>query len=318
MSVATIATTTGARERAIRTTFGGLLRGELRKISHLRVTWIALSVITLLIVGAQILLITTPVNSAQLKNAPLDLFYHVVEGDVALVRVFSGIFMLILAAHVVGLEYQYGTIRILLGRGIGRLQLLGAKVAALALVGAAMIALELLIELAFAWGLTLAVADGGQPWRALDAEFWADIRVFLLYIALNMIVTLLLGVAASAVGRSLAFGLAVGLSWFAVDNLLMVPLSLLARLTHGDFWANVSGTLLGPLLNRLPDYIAPPYHLSVSGPHGAVTLTRTDFGFGPMPLVRVPGGQALLIIAIYAAAFAVVAVALTWRRDVLE
>jgi ABC-type transport system involved in multi-copper enzyme maturation permease subunit len=318
MSAASSAAAPGIARREIRTTFVGLLRGELRKISHLRITWVTLSVITLFVIGAQLLLISGPTTSADLNRAPLDHFYQLLQGDTAIVRIFSGIFMLILGAHVVGLEYQYGTIRVLLARGVGRLHLLGAKVAALALVGLAVMALESLIELAFAWGLTLALADGKQPWRVLGAEFWADLRIYLFYLALNMVVTLALAVAASVVGRSLAFGLAVGLSWFAVDSLLTIPLSLLARFTQSDFWLKVSGILLGPLLNRLPDYIAPPYHVTVQGPHGLVTLTRTVGGFGPKPLVDVPGGQALAVIGAYTLAFAIIAIALTWRRETLD
>lgn len=318
MSASTLSLASDSPTRAIRTTFVGLLRGELRKIIHLRITWVALSVITLFVVGAQLLLISGPKNSVELQRAPLDAFYQVLQGDVAIVRIFSGVFMLILAAHVVGLEYQHGTIRVLLARGVGRLSLLGAKVAALALVGLVVMLLESLIELAFAWGLTLALANGGQPWRVLGAEFQADVRFSIAYLALNMVVTLLLSVAASVVGRSLAFGLAVGLSWFAVDSLLTIPLSMLARFTHSDFWPNLSGALLGPLLNRLPDILAPPYHVTAQGTAGPETLTRTMSGFGPMPLVSVPGDHALLVIAIYSTVFVVAAILLTWRRDVME
>jgi len=312
------ATTPDVARREIHTTFVGLLRGELRKIAHMRITWVMLAVITFFIVGAQLVLVTGAKTGSELRSAPLDAYYQALQGDAALVRIFSGIFMLILAAHVVGLEYQHGTIRVLLARGVGRLQLLGAKVAALALVGLVVMALESLIELAFTWGLTLADAQGGQPWRVLGPEYWADLRIYIFWLILNMVVSMLLGVAASVVGRSLAFGLAVGLSWFAVDNLLTIVLSLLARVTGSDFWAKLSGALLGPLLNRLPDYIAPPYHVTVQGPHGAVTLTKTIGGFGPEPLVHVPASNALLVIGIYAAVFIVAAIVPTWRRDVLD
>ncbi|HZC07359.1 MAG TPA: ABC transporter permease [Ktedonobacterales bacterium] len=318
MSAATITTAPDAARREIHTTFVGLLRGELRKIIHMRVTWVMLAVITLFIVGAQLVLVTGPKTGSDLRNAPLDAFYQALQGDAALVRIFSGIFMLILTAHVIGLEYQHGTIRVLLARGVGRLQLLGAKVAALALVGLVVMALESLIELAFAWGLTLAAAQGTQPWRALGPEFWADLRIYIFWLALNMVVTMLLAVAASAVGRSLAFGLAVGLSWFAVDNLLTIVLALLVRVTQSDFWAKLSGALLGPLLNRLPDYIAPAYHEVTQGPHGAVIVTRTVGGFGPQPLVQPPASNALLVIGIYTVIFIVVAIVPTWRRDVLD
>ncbi|MEO7002242.1 MAG: ABC transporter permease subunit [Ktedonobacterales bacterium] len=304
--------------RRMRASFGGLVRGELRKLIHLRITWVLAAVITLLIVGAQLLLVTGPDTGRQVRNDPLGAFYTLIEGDFALVRVFSGIFLLVIAAHVIGLEYQQGTIRILLGRGVGRLQLLGAKVTAILLVGLALIVGALLIELLFATGLTLALADGHQPWQALNGAFWGSVGYYLLCLAINTVATLALGVAAAVVGRSLAFGLAVGLSWFAVDNLMTIPLSILVQVTHSAFWANLSGALLGPVLNRLPDEIAPPWTQIVPGPHGAVTVTHTLSGFGPLTLVPVPGSHALLVIGIYIVVFAVVAVVLTRRRDVLE
>lgn len=318
MSAAGVVATPAAARPEIRTSFLGLLRGELRKIIHLRITWVMAVVITVMVVGSQLILISGPKNAAEMRSAPLQSFYQVMEGDIAIVRILSGIFILILAAHVVGLEYQFGTIRVLLSRGVGRLHLLGAKVAALALVGLALLALESLIELAFAWGLSLALADGGQPWRALGATFWANLRLYLVYLVLNLVVSLLLAVAASVVGRSLAFGLAVGLSWFAVDNLLTIPLSLLTQLTHSDFWPNLSGALLGPLLNRLPDYILAPDHETVAGASGPVTHTITVGGFGPQPLVAVPGSHALLVIGVYTAIFVAVAIGLTWRREILD
>ncbi|MGZ3681212.1 MAG: ABC transporter permease subunit [Ktedonobacterales bacterium] len=296
--------------------FLGLWRGELRKIMHMRITWVMAAIITLFAVGLQILLLGGN-NKAQLQNDPLGFFYLVLEGDLSFLRVFSGIFLLVLAAHVVGLEYQHGTIRILLGRGIGRLQLLAAKVAALATAGLALLAIQLLIELAFAALAISILAEGHHPWSVLHDEFWVDVRYYLLYLLINAAVTLLLGVAASVLGRSLAFGLTVGLSWFAVDNLALIPFSLLSQLTHNAFWGNLSGLSLGLILNRLPDYIAPPYHVIAQGSHGPITVARPVEGFGMLPLIHLDGARALITVAAYSLIFAAVAIVLT-RRDVLE
>lgn len=318
MSAASIATAPVAARPELRTSVLGLVRGELRKIMHLRITWVLAAVMTVMVIGGQLLLISGKNNASQMASSPLQAYYSVMEGDIAIVRILTGIFIIILAAHVVGLEYQFGTIRVLVARGVGRLHLLGAKVAALALVGLVALVVESLIELAFAWGLSLALAQGGQPWHALGAVFWANLRLYLFYLVLNLVVSLLLAVAAAVLGRSLAFGLAVGLSWFAVDNLLTIPLSLLERLTGSDFWAKLSTVLLGPTLNRLPDYILAPDHETVTGTSGAVTHTITVGGFGPQPLLSVSGGQALLVIGVYTAIFLAVAIGLAWRREILD
>lgn len=314
-------TPTAARSMATsnaRPSFLGLLRGELFKIARLRITWIMTLVFTVFIVGSQLILVSGPNTKSQLQGDSLGSFYTLMEGDLSFLRIFSGIFLLILTAHVIGLEYQHGTIRILLGRGVGRLQLLGAKMLALTLVVLSVLVVELLIELVFGWGIVVSLAGNSHPWSVLGSEFWVDVRYYLLYVLLNAGVTLLLGVAASVVGRSLAFGLTVGLCWFAVDNLASIPLNMVYQLTHSHFWLDISSFLLGPLLNRLPDYIAPPYHVTLPGPHGAITIAKSVSGFGVLPLVSVSGGHALAVIFAYAAIFAAVAIVLMWRREVLE
>lgn len=303
---------------SVRASFVGLLRGELRKIRGLRTFWVIAGVMLLGLVFLQIVLATSPQNAEQLRSAPLDSYANVVSGDIAIVRILSGILALVLAAHLIGLEYQQGTIRVLLGRGVGRLRLLAAKALALALVTMAVIAIGLLIELVFAWSISVTAGGASQPWRALSGEFWTDVWLFLVYLLINSAATLLLGIAASVMGRSLAFGLAVGLSFFAVDNLITQVLRILAQVTHSDVWFNVSGILLGPLLNRLPDYMLPPYHVSIQTPHGAVSVTHAMSGFGGLPLIWVGAPHALLVIGLWSALFAAVAITLTARRDVLD
>jgi ABC-type transport system involved in multi-copper enzyme maturation permease subunit len=284
----------------------------------MRITWALLALFTIFVVGGQLILVSTPNSRDQLiKNTP-SAFSNLVSGDLSILRILSGIVALVLAAHVVGLEYQQGTIRVLLGRGVGRLQLLGAKMTALTLVLLGLFGWGLLIELMFGWGLVVGLAGDAAPWRRLGDDFGVSTRSYLLCVLVSLGVTLLLGVAATVVGRSLAFGLAVGLSWFAVDNLASIPLTLGYQFTHSDLWLNVSGFLLGPLLNRLPDYVVPPWHAVLRTPTGPMTVTSQFSGFGVLPLVAVSGAQALAVIGGYAAIFALAAIILTWRRETLE
>jgi len=320
----TIGTTTSGASatpratRHLRASFGGLLWGELFKLTRMRITWVLAAVYALFVTGGQLILVTGPNTGSQLRGDPLGAFHTAIEGDFAIVRIFSGLVLLVLTALVVGQEYQQGTIRIVLGRGVGRLQLLGAKMLALALTGLAFLFAGLLIELVFTVGMALGFAGAQHPWTALDGVFWADVWYSMLCATISLGATLLLGTAASVVGRSLAFGLAVGLCWFPVDNLLTLPLSILYQVTHADFWRLVSGLLLGPMLNRLPDYLAPPWNTTVAGPHGPVTVSQQVSGFGIQPLVPVDATHALLVIAVYSLIFAVAAIILTKRRDILE
>ena len=114
--------------------------------------------------------------------------------------------------------------------------------------------------------------------------------------------TILLVTAVTVIGRSLTFGLSIGLSWFAADNIGTVFMLLANRLTHNDFWLNVTGYFLGPILNNLP----------------TTFLSSKVLTIGPPPLVQVDRTQSLLVILAYTLIFAIVALVLTWRRDVKE
>jgi ABC-type transport system involved in multi-copper enzyme maturation permease subunit len=318
MSAAAVPLSTISAARATRASFVGLLRAELFKLTHHQVAHVLVALYLVFVTGGQLLLASGHNLSPQLASDPLNALYFVAEGDLSIVRIFVGVVLLVLSTHAVGLEYSQGTIRILLGRGVGRLRLLAAKVMALALAALALIAAGILIELAGAWLIVGAKAGGQHPWSALNSAFWSNAWVYLLCVLISAGVTLLLGVTAAVVGRSLAFGLAVGLSWFAVDNLLLIPLGLLGQVTHSTFWLKLSGLLLGPLLNRLPDHLVPAWHEAVPGLHGSVTVTRTMQGFGPIPPTPLDGRHALTVIALYAALFLFVSVVLMWRRDVME
>ena len=110
--------------------------------------------------------------------------------------------------------------------------------------------------------------------------------------------------AVSVLGRSLTFGLSLALAWFAVDNIGTIFLYLGYRLTHSDFWLNVTAYLLGPILNVMPK---------------ALITSKTEIStIGAQPYVTVDGAHTLWVTLVYAVIFALVAIVLTWRRDVKE
>ena len=115
---------------------------------------------------------------------------------------------------------------------------------------------------------------------------------------------MLMATAVSVLGRSLTFGLSLALAWFAVDNIGTIFLYLAYRLTHSDFWLNVTAYLLGPILNIMPK---------------ALITSKTEITtIGAQPYVTVDGAHTLWVTLVYAVIFAVVAIVLTWRRDVKE
>jgi ABC-2 type transport system permease protein len=305
-------------ESGAKPSFLGTLGGEFLKISRMRIFWVMAALFACVIVGPQIVFITRSTIKAQLISSPFNTMYLLMEVDLSLLRIFGGIFILILAAFVVGLEYQQGTIRILLGRGVGRLQLLGAKTLALVVVAAGVLIAGLAIEMALDYALIVAVVGNANPITGLSSQFWTDARLYLLTVVISMGATLLLGVAVSVVGRSLSFGLGVGMSWFAADNLGVFIMLLVYQFTQADFWRNITGYFLGPILNTLPQYLIAPRTMLVQTEKGLQMMSRPASTVGSPPLVNISAQQALWVIAGYCAIFAVVSIVLTWRRDVLE
>ncbi len=308
MSAATATITLSSN--TTRPNFWGLVGGELFKLTRQWTTWILLVALAGIIVLPYVFVFITPTIVDQ-KNL-VHSFYDILGTGLSILRIFSGFFLLILVPRVIGLEYQLGTIRILLARGVGRLQLLFAKLTAVSLVALVLfVGGTLLVSF-----MTLLVASAHSDVGALQtfpAQFWADSWTFLLTILANMAVTILLATAATVVGRSLSFGLSVALIFFPIDNIGTLVMQLAYRITNSDFWLNVTAYLLGPNLNAMVEVFT----------HG----NFSHFGSAPLVFVnqhglihgtQVDGTHILTVIVVYAVIFVVTAFWLTRQRDVKE
>ena len=282
--------------------FFGMLRGELFKVSRRWATWIMLVLLLGIICLPYLVRFTVPTVKDSILKTPTAFFYSDMASNFAVLRVFTVFILIVLTAQVIGLEYQLGTIRVLLARGAGRLQLFAAKLLALTIIALLLfiggVLVNALLSLAFVGILT----GNLNALNGLPATFWADTRTYMLTILISMGATILMASAASVIGRSLTIGLSAALCWFAADNFGVIMMLLANRLTHNDFWANATAYFLGPNLNQMPIALTAPSVLSVGIP----------------PLVSVDGRHTLLVTLVYALIFAVVAIILTWRRDVKE
>jgi ABC-type transport system involved in multi-copper enzyme maturation permease subunit len=303
----------GARPR-----FFGIVTGELFKITRLRSVWLMVLAIFGLATAPVLLYLSRPNLKDLLTQDPTSGLYNIMPVDLSVIRIFSGILLLILSAMVVGLEYQQGTIRVLLGRGVGRLQLLGAKALALAVVGAVLLVALLIYDYLLALGMLLVKTGNLDVLKAATPRFWGDARLYLLTVVISMAVTLALGICVSVVGRTLAFGVGVGLSWFAADNIGVIILLLVMNFTNSDFWAKVSGFFLGPILNTLPTLLIAARTVTFQGEKGLQTIAKPISVVGFQPLDKIDATHGLLVITAYTAIFVATAIALTVRRDVQE
>jgi ABC-2 type transport system permease protein len=203
-----------------------------------------------------------------------------------------GVVVLAVSARLVAEEYQQGTVRVLLARGVGRLRLLAAKLAAVAVV-----ALPVLAVLALAGAVDVTVELRGQP----ASVAWGDVWPSSLVVVLSAGVGAVIGAAAGAVGRSMTFAMAVAAGFFPVDNALGYVLPLLQNATQERVWGDLSAYLLGPTLNHLP----------------SVLMCRRAAELIP-PQQPVDATHSLLVVGGYVAVLATAAALLTWRRDTLE
>ena len=292
-------------ERPPRPSFLGVMRGEWIKLSRQWTFWIMLGLMAAGYVLFTLVLAGGGNLTDRIQRVPQEVLYTFMESDLFLLRVFWGMMLIILTARLIGMEYSGGTIRVLLARGVGRLQLLFAKLSVIALV--ALIGGALLILFSTLCMLIAVEAKVGNldVLTYADATFWHNTRAYIGSVLVSSGVSILLAAAVTTATRSLAAGLSVSIAWFPVDNFSILILVLGDRLTHWDFWSLLSGDFLGLNLNAMPSLVLTSPKLS------AINSFL-------IPLTPVTAAHTLLVSGIYAAVFFVTMVALTALPDVKE
>lgn len=289
-----------------RVSFAGVVYGELLKVSRQWTIWVMLWLLAGAVCLPYLVGLARADLKTQLATQPLQSLYLDMAAAFFVLRVFSGLLLIVLTARLIGMEYTSGAIRVLLARGVGRTQLLAAKLLAAGGVALAILASGIALN-ALLIGLIVGAETGSlRAFTALNAAFWQDSAVYAGTVAISMGLSILMAAAVTVVTRSLAAGLSAALSWFAADNLGLIFFFVGAALTKSNLWLKATTLLLGPNLNAMA---------------GAVLPARTGaraFSAINAPLAPVDGAHTLLIAAVYAAAFAAAAFLLTWRRDVLE
>ncbi|HEY7093552.1 MAG TPA: ABC transporter permease [Ktedonobacterales bacterium] len=319
MSVAVYEKSTTTFTRATKPSFLGAVRGEIFKQAHSRpVLGLALLVLVMAALPALFLALSPGTKSA-LASTPEIFYFTVMGADLSVLRIFAGIFVLIATAMLVGQEYQNGTIRVLLSRGVDRVQLLLAKLLAMSLLALALLAVALVV-VALSSLLGIQIAAGSlDSLKVLNGDFWHSTWIYLLTVLISVGVSILLATCVAVMGRSLAFGVSAAIGWFAADNIGVLVMLLVYRFTQNDFWNQITGYFLGPTLNTMAAAVVPGLPISVTAPNG--TVVHTTFPaqvIGFPPLVTYDGTHALILTLVYAVVFFAVAAILTWRRDVKE
>ncbi|MDQ2887475.1 MAG: ABC transporter permease [Chloroflexota bacterium] len=298
----TVSNLAAGQVASARPRFFGIVLGEIFKVTRMWSVWIPFVLLLGVMCLPYLITVTVKAQGTSLQKAPLHFFYSSLGQNLFVLRVFIGFFLIILTACVFGREYQLGTIRVLLARGIGRLQLLYAKLLAVVLV-ALFALLVCLVLTALLQGMQMLILAGNfDGLKALNADFWHNTGLYVLTLLISMGATILLTTAMTALGRSFVFGLSAALVFFPADNFGTIFMALAYRLTNNKFWLDITAYLLGPNLNQMPAALVPAH-----------------FGnYGVSPYVTVDATHTLVVALVYAAIFAAVAIVLTWRRDVKE
>jgi len=289
--------------KTLRPSFFGAVRGELLKLTRQRSLWVMLVMGGLLFGFVSLAIFSTDQIRTGLKGAPLGTFYNFLDIFGTLFNTGSGIVLLISASRLFGMEYSSGTIRILLARGTGRLQLYLAKLAALALLGLLLLVGFLAVAFGMVYAFTMSVTGSFSPLTTLPAVAYTDLELTVLVGLISIGVTILLGSTAAILGRSLSFGIAAAMAFFPADNFGTIILGLMSRITHIDAWSKATAYLLGPNLNLLASKLE--------------TSRQVRPAFAT-PNVAVSSEHVWVVVGVYTAVFLLASIVLLLRRDVLE
>jgi ABC-type transport system involved in multi-copper enzyme maturation permease subunit len=273
----------------------GLVTAELLMIRKRASTWILLAIWTALALTFAYVVPYIQYTNDSGRRSLADLLPESLVGALlAGFPFFGGVLALMLGVLAVGSEYGWGTLKTLFTQGPGRLRVFGAKLIAVAAVLLVFVLVVYLLGALASWAI--AANEGADvSWPSA----WLLVRgiaggwlVFAVWAAL--------GVLLAVVTRGTALATGIGILYaFVVEGLL----SALAR--------EVS------LLDGLVEFFVRANGYSLVAVLGVSAEDVSDSGPGSFSGPFVAGGQALLVLAVYLAAFVLAAGWLLRRRDVV-
>ncbi len=288
----------------LRPSFPGAVRGEALKLSRQLSLWLSLAG-ALGLLAIAVLAISGGENiKALLLADPTAWAFDKLETFGTLFQIGSGIFLLIFGSRLFAMEYSSGTVRVLYGRGLSRLQLLLAKAFTLAAVGVVLLGGYIVLVGAILAVMMSVLAGNLDAVSHISSQFWHDCAWWLAVQGISMGIAILLAAAAAGLGRSLAFAIAAALAYYPADNFLNIMEILGIRATgHNQPWTAISQYQLATNLNVVLQLLEPDHR------------SRPAFA---APLAPVDATHAVVVIAVFAAILGTIAVVRTVRPDVLE
>jgi ABC-type transport system involved in multi-copper enzyme maturation permease subunit len=300
-----------------------MLRSELQKFGWRRAVWCTLLGVGLLMVAfetlnyvGRIYSLTTIVGLSAPNQPPPPLpsaeaiSYVVMTTFLAAVRQFSGLVIAILTVMLISAEYQFGTIRIVLGRGMSRIRLLLAKLSALLIVGLTAFVIIFALNLADLTLVAGLMGRSGAVFGHVPSYFWSDAGAYLLTILYNLVVTMLFAAFMTVISRSLAIGLVAALVYFMVESIVSAILQSVGQATGNKIWLDAPNYFLGTNLSYLATTVLPR--------HGVLNEPGLLARGGGSSAAPFDATHAIVVTLLYSAVFLGVSLYLTRKRDVLQ
>lgn len=200
------------------------------------------------------------------------------------------IVLVVLAASLVGSEYGWGTVRVMVGTGASRVKLLLAKLLALSL---ATIVFLLAAAAVGSLASLINTVVGGHTVTlgTVNGAWWGDLALMILRSFFVLWVMAVLAFSIASLTRSVAAGIAVGIGWPFLERILAALLGLLGNI--GD---EINKWLISTNTNAL--------------------VQRNGFGTRSVGS-NVPGAwHAFAVLIVYSAVLLVVAFVAFHRRDI--
>jgi ABC-type transport system involved in multi-copper enzyme maturation permease subunit len=195
---------------------------------------------------------------------------------------FMGVILLcILAGSLIGGEYGFGTIRLMLSHGMGRAQMVVAQVVAVAILALGL-AGGILVLGAIA-GFIVGPSLGGTV-GAVPGGGWLEFVAYWLAVALNLFVFELVAFFIATLGRSTAAGIAASLGYVLLENIVGSILFGVGTAIQSD---------LGTFLAHIPDWF-----LGVNAANVGVNVAQSPVDLGistSSVIVQLGSGRALLV-----------------------
>jgi ABC-type transport system involved in multi-copper enzyme maturation permease subunit len=181
----------------------------------------------------------------------------------------GSILLVMLAASMIGSEYGWGTVRVLVSSGVSRTRLLAAKL--LALFEAIVLFVAAGLVSGLVGSLAITVIGGHELTTSwLDGATLADIGMIAVRLIFLLLVPAIVGFTVAIVTRSLAVGIAVGIGFQIAEQILSAVLN-----SVGSFGERVQDLLVTTNLSAIEQYNeigTPELSASLPGVWQAVAL----------------------------------------------